>query len=136
MPAPAQASRLPPLFEVSVQGFDPSVVSARSRGAALYASFLNFREPYPDCTFRRFLDVTKVRRVSRAPGDPYAYVRRNYDRDLWHGTRVSIQAKGPELDGRTCTVVHPGRDSTAYAHVVVDGTNYPIIVHPLNTVIL
>ncbi|WP_294355846.1 hypothetical protein [uncultured Sphingomonas sp.] len=126
-----------PLFEVTVEGYDPFTVSARSRGAAIYDKWLSFRDVWPDCTFRHWLNLARVRRASRAIGpDPYDYVRRNYDRAIGHGTRVAITGEGRDLEGRVGTLVHPGRTSTAYAHVVLDGDDHAIIVHPLSVVLV
>lgn len=125
------------LFEVEVADFGASILSAPSRGAALYSRYLDFRDPYPDTTFRDWLRIAKVRRVKRAPvADPYAYVRRIYGVEIQHGTRVEIQKEGPSIDGRRGTVVHPGRDSTAYAHVVLDGETRVANVHPFSIKIL
>lgn len=123
-----------PLFEVTVRGFPPHTVAARSRSAASYQSFLSFTDVY-ECKFRDWLRMTTVRKMAAAPVDSYAYVRRNYDRDLRHGTRVTITGEGADLEGRAGTVIHPGRESTSYAHVVLDGDDYSIIVHPLSTIV-
>lgn len=124
------------LFDVSVEGYDAFTVAARTRGAALYDRWRDFREVWPDCTFRRWLDVARVRGTARAIGpDPYDYVRRNYDRDIRHGTRVTITGEGRDLEGRAGTVIHPGRTSTSYAHVVLDGDDHAIIVHPYSVVV-
>ena len=126
-----------PLFEVTFDGRS-NIVAARSRGAARYLSFLSLSDVWADLTFGRWVTLISVRKVAALqPGcDPYAYVRRNYDRDLQHGTRVTIRGEGPDLEGKTGTVIHPGRDSTAYAHVVVDGTGHKIIVHPYSVEVL
>ena len=126
-----------PLFEVTVQPYGSSVIAARSRSAAVYARFLDYTDAF-DCTFREFLRVVSVRRAgpTRPVGDPYAYVRRNYGVDLDHGTRVTITGEGPELEGRPGTVIHPGRDHTAYAHVVLDGDDHSIAVHPFSVVVV
>ncbi|RSU58597.1 hypothetical protein BRX36_20250 [Sphingomonas sp. S-NIH.Pt1_0416] len=126
-----------PLFEVTVQPYGSSVIAARSRSAAVYARFLDYTDAF-NCSFRDFLRVVSVRRASPAypVGDPYAYVRRNYDRDLRHGTRVTITGEGADLEGRAGTVIHPGRDHTAYAHVVLDGDDHSITVHPFSVVVV
>lgn len=120
-----------PLFEVTFEGRS-NVVAARSRGAARYQTFLSISDVWADLTFARWLALTAVRKVATMPpaSDPYAYVRRNYGRDLRHGTRVTITGEGRDLEGKPGTVIHPGRESTAYAHVVLDGTDHAIIVHP------
>lgn len=124
-----------PLFEVSFNG-GSRTIAARSRSAAMYSSYLDLSDVW-DLTFRRWIGMAKVRRIRTAPlGDPYEYVRRNYGRDLSHGTRVTITGEGRDLEGCAGTVIHPGRDSTAYAHVVLDGTDYAINVHPLSVVVL
>jgi hypothetical protein len=124
------------LFDVTVEGYDPFTVSARSRGAALYDKWIDFSDVWPDCTFRQWLDLARVRRAEHAIGpDAYDYVRRNYCRDICHGTRVTITGEGRDLEGRAGTVVHPGRTSTSYAHVVLDGDEHAIIVHPYSVVL-
>ena len=122
------------LFEVTVDGFPPHTVAARSRSAASYQSFLSYTDAWP-CSFRDWLRITTVRKVADARCDPYEYVRRNYDRDIRHATRVTITREGADLEGRAGTVIHPGRDSTAYAHVVLDGDAHSIIVHPYSVVV-
>lgn len=126
-----------PLFEVTVQPYGSSVIAARTRSAAVYARFLDYTDAF-DCTFRDFLGIVLVRRAgpTRPVCDPYAYVRRNYGVGLDHGTRVTITGEGPELEGRAGTVIHPGRDHTAYAHVVLDGDDHSITVHPFSVVVV
>ncbi|BCI69977.1 hypothetical protein SPKIRA_08070 [Sphingomonas paucimobilis] len=133
----AAAAPVWPLFEVTVQPYGSSVIAARSRSAAVYARFLDYTDAF-DCTFRDFLRLASVRRAgpTRPVGDPYAYVRRNYGVALDHGTRVTITGEGRELEDRAGTVIHPGRDHTAYAHVVLDGDDHPITVHPFSVVVL
>jgi hypothetical protein len=124
-----------PLFEVSFNG-GSRTIAARSRSAAMYSSYLDLSDVW-NLTFRSWIEMARVRRIRTAPlGDPYEYVRRTYDRDLMHGTRVTITGEGRDLEGRAGTVIHSGRDSTAYAHVVLDGTDYAVIVHPLSVVIV
>ena len=129
----AETLRPWPLFEVAVDGFPPHTIAARTRSAASYQSFLSFTDAY-DCKFRDWLRMTTVRKVAASPVDAYAYVRRNYNRDLRHGTRVTIAGEGRDLEGQPGTVIHPGRESTCYAHVVMDGAKHAIIVHPLSVV--
>ncbi|WP_267382580.1 MULTISPECIES: hypothetical protein [unclassified Sphingomonas] len=120
-----------PLFEVSFEG-GARVLAARSRSAAMYGAYLDLSDIW-DLTFRQWLGMAKAKRIDATPpGDPYEYVRRNYDRDLHHGIRVTITGEGRDLEGRAGTVIHPGRPSTAYAHVVLDGDRHAIIVHPFS----
>lgn len=124
-----------PLFEVSFNG-GSRTIAARSRSAAMYSAYLDLSDIW-NLTFRLWLSMARVRRLRSAPtGDPYEYVRRNYGRDLSHGTRVTITGEGSDLEGLAGTVIHPGRDSTAYAHVVLDAVDHYIIVHPLSVVVL
>lgn len=123
-----------PLFEILVAGFPPHTIAARSRSAASYQSYLSFTDAY-DCSFRDWLRASSVRKVAEVAGDPYAYVRRNYDRDLRHGTRVTITGEGADLEGKPGTVIHPGRESTCYAHVVLDDVDYSITVHPFSVIV-
>lgn len=125
-----------PLFEVTVHLYGTSVIAARSRSAAVYARFLDYTDAF-DCTFRDFLRVVSARRAgpTHPVGDPYAYVRWNYGVDLRHGTRVTLTGEGSALEGRAGTIIHPGRDHTAYAHVVLDGDNHSITVHPYSVIV-
>lgn len=122
------------LYDVTVDGFGTSTLSARSRGAALYSRFLDFTDAY-DCTFRDFLRIAKVAVGGRPMIDPYEYIRGYYGVDIRHGTRVTITGEGCDLEGKAGTVVHPGRDSTAHAHVVIDEYDHAIIVHPKSLVL-
>lgn len=124
-----------PLFEVSFNG-GSRTIAARSRSAAMYSAYLDLSDIW-NLTFRIWLGMARVRRMPSAPsGDPYEYVRRNYGRDLSHGTRVTITGEGRDLEGSAGTVIHPGRDSYAYAHVVLDGTDHSIIVHPFSVIVV
>ncbi|MFN3675440.1 MAG: hypothetical protein ACK4TC_05620 [Sphingomonas pseudosanguinis] len=122
-----------PLFQVTVEGYDPFIVAARSRSAARYSAFLD----WTDGKFGDFLRRVSIRRAlpTCIVVDPYDYVRRNYGRDIRHGTRVTITGEGPGLEGAKGTVIHPGRDSTAYAHVVLDGANHAVTIHPLSIIV-
>ena len=93
-----------PLFEVSVDGFNPFVVAARTASAARYASFLD----WTDGKFGDFLRRVSIRRVGPTAIriDPYDYVRRNYGRDIRHGTRVTITGEGPDLEGAKLSLIH------------------------------
>jgi hypothetical protein len=123
------------LYEVSIEGFGASVLSARSRGAAIYSRYLDFTDAY-DVSFRTFLGCARARVVPGAWPDPYEYVRHYYGVDVRHGKRVAIRDEGADLEGRQGTVVHPGRDSTAYVYVVLDGDEHASIVHPRSLALL
>ncbi|WP_294275809.1 hypothetical protein [uncultured Sphingomonas sp.] len=122
-----------PLFEVQLDDFSPAIVAARSRSAARYSCFLDWSEG----KFGDFVRRSTVRLAQPASLviDPYDYVRRNYGRDIRHGTRVSITGEGRDLEGAKGTVIHPGRESTAHAHVVIDGSDHAIIVHPYSIIV-
>ncbi len=123
------------MWEVTVDGRYPSAIAAPSRGAAVYQRFLDWSD-VSDITFRCFLDFARARRIAPAlASDPYGYVRSYYGRDIRHGTRVTITGEGKDLEGRAGTVVHPGKDSTQYAHVVLDGDAHAGIFHPLSVVV-
>ncbi|WP_061778846.1 hypothetical protein [Sphingomonas sanguinis] len=133
MTTPAQHPAPWPLFEVTVGGYRPFIVAAYSRSAARYASFLD----WTDGKFGDFLRRVSIRKVPATAIviDPYDYVRRNYRRDIRHGTRVKITGEGAGLEGAKGTVIHPGRESTAYAHVVLDGSKHAMTVHPLSIIV-
>lgn len=122
------------LYEVTVDGFPGVSYSALSRSKALYQCYLDFSEPWP-CTFREFLAKAACRRVATTPSDDgYGYVRRNYGVDPKIGQRCRLKNEGPS-SGLEGEIVYPGR-STAHVHVVIDGRDFPVSVHPMNVELL
>lgn len=121
-----------PFWEVSVTGFPPHVMQARSRGAAFADAFRSYSE-CRDITFRDFLRIATVRPGSAPANDGYEYIRRAYDTDPKIGQRVTLRNEGCAPD-RCGTVIYPNRSSTSYVHVVLDGDKHSVVVHPLNVV--
>lgn len=119
-------------FEVWVDGFGWSTLSAVSAGAARYSRYMDFRAPYPDTTFAEFCRMSRVRVCPEPSSEPYDYIRRAYSVDLRVDDLVELQHEGPSWNGKRGQVVHPGRQSTAHAHVAMPGYPRPLIVHPLN----
>lgn len=117
------------LFDVEIQGFGSSVVQAPTRSAAMYDRYLAFSDPWP-CTFAEFLKVAKVRSGKLPAEDGYAYVRRAYGLDVKVGQRVEMHSEGPRYNGRQGVVMYPGKSSTSYVHVLLDGEESPCVVHP------
>lgn len=121
------------LFEVEVAGFPPATYSALSRSKALYQCYLRFSEPWP-CSFREFLAKTKCRATTMPADDGYGYVRRTYGVDPRIGQRCRLKNEGPST-GLEGEVVYPGK-STAHVHVVIDGRDFAVNVHPMNIELL
>lgn len=117
-------------YSIIVEGYDPFTLSARSRSKARYDAFQRFREPYPDVTFGEFARRCRVLSCRVPADDGYGYVRRSYGVDPRVGDRVRLVNEGPS-SGQEGIVIYPGR-STAHIHVVVDGRDFAVSVHPLN----
>ena len=124
-------------YAVTVDGFEqPMTVSARSAGAARYDAWLSVSESWCDLSFRDFLGMVKVRSCPTPSReyDGYGYVRRAYSVDPTIGQRVRLKNEGPS-SGLEGVVVYPG-PSTAHVHVVIDGRDHAVSVHPLNVELL
>lgn len=116
-------------YAVSVDGFPPAVYSAKSPAAARAEAWRNYSE-CRDCTFREFLRISRVRVCPVPDDDGYSYVRRAYGVDPKIGGRVRLVNEGPST-GLEGTVAYPGR-STAHVHVLLDGRDHVVSVHPLS----
>lgn len=124
-------------YAVTVDGFEqPMTVSARSTSAARYDAWLSVSEFWGDLSFRDFLGMAQVR--SCAPPsrdkDGYGYVRRAYGVDPTIGQRVRLKNEHTS-SGLEGEVVYPG-PSTAHVHVVIDGRDHAVSVHPMNVELL
>jgi hypothetical protein len=117
-------------YEVSVVGFDRFTVSSTSHSKARYEAFQRFSEPYPDVTFGQFARQCGVRVCDVPVRDGYDYVRRCYGVDPKVGQRVRLINENSS-SGQEGVVVYPGT-STASVHVVVDGRDFAVRVHPMN----
>lgn len=107
--------------------------AAKTAAAARYLAFLDLSDAW-NITFRDFLRISRVRKVSMPADAGYAYIKRAYGVDLRAGQRVKITGEGPDLEGRGATVVYPG-DTTAHAHVLIDGIERVSIIHPFSIVV-
>lgn len=126
------------LFEVTVDmcGRDvPATYSALTASKAMYQAFLDYSECW-QCTFQAFLKIAKVRSInpSHVP-DGYDYVRRAYGLNPRIGQRCRLKDEG-ESSGLVGEIVHPGSTSTAHVHVVLDGRDYAVCVHPSSVELL
>lgn len=125
------------LYEVTVaiDGYSSTEThSARSRSAAIYQAYLGYSDAW-GTTFRRFLDIARVRRVQTCADDGYGYVRRAYGVDPKIGDTVELLNEG-DWSGRRGQIVHPGSRSTAHVHVAFEGIDYALRCHPNNIRIL
>lgn len=121
-------------YAVKVRGFPANTLSARSRSAAVYDSFLSYRDAW-SCSFGEFLRMVESARLCDVPAnDGYDYIRRNYGVDVKPGDRVGFQGEG-RLNKLLASVVYPG-PSTAHVRVIVDGDKYVVTVHPSSIVVL
>jgi hypothetical protein len=125
----ALASKPWKTYAVTVANFGPTTLAAPSRSKARYDAFTSYRECYT-VSFRDFLAMCSVRACPVPAHDGYDYVRRNYDVDPTVGQRVWLINEGSS-SGQSGFVVYPGQ-STASVHVVIDGRNFPVRVHPTN----
>lgn len=117
-------------YEITVDGFPPFPMSAPTRSKARAEAYSRFSEPYPDVTFGDFVKACRVRVCAVPTNDGYDYVRRCYGVDPKIGQRVWLINEGPST-GQSGEVVYPGQ-STASVHVVIDGRDFPVRVHPSN----
>lgn len=114
-------------YECTVPGSErPTIVNARSRGAAHYEYWLEVSDCCPDLPF------TAVRVVLHGKGEPVTtdMHRRVIDYrgrpELVAGRRVTVRSGGPVKSG---TVVGAG-DGGALIKIQIDGEKYPGYVHP------
>lgn len=116
-------------YSITVDGHPPFVLGAASRGKALASAFASYTEHYR-CKFGEFLRICRVRRCEVPENDGYDYVRRVYDVHPTVGQRVTLINENSST-GEQGVVVYPGK-STASVHVVIDGRDFAVRVHPSN----
>ncbi len=117
-------------FKVEVDGHDPFITSAPSRAKARLGSFDNYRELWPATRFGEFMRICRITVCPVPANDGYDYVRRNYGVDPKVGQRAALVNEGPS-SGKAGVVIYPGL-STASVHIVLDGDDHPVRVHPMN----
>lgn len=110
-------------------GQHTATYSAKSPASARAEAWRNFTSAF-DCTFRDFLRISRVKACPVPVDDGYGYVRRNYGVDPKVGGRVRLVNEGPST-GLEGEIVYPGV-STAHVHVLMDGRDHVVNVHPLN----
>lgn len=118
-----------PIYEVTVAGFPPIEYSAATPAKARAMAWGDYTHAY-ECTFKDFLKISTVRRCGVPEDDGYGYVRSAYGVDVAIGDRVTIVNEG-SMSGRVGEVIYPGR-RTAYVRLVLDGSDEPVNVHPMN----
>jgi len=119
------------LYEVTVTAGDyvaTSTLSAATRSRAVYQAFLDYSDVWT-ISFRDFLSMVRVRRVSSCAYDGYAYVRCAYGVDPRIGAEVELINEG-DWTGKRGQVVHPGKSSTAYVYVAFAGIAHAVPCHP------
>lgn len=85
---------------------------------------------FDDLTFKEFLKcVRRVRQCHQPSSDGYDYIKRAYDKDFKVGDRVRLNEGEGSSRGLEGVVVYPGR-STAHVHVLIDGRDHAVTVHP------
>jgi hypothetical protein len=119
-------------FEITVAGHEPFVMAGMTHGKVRAAAFDSYRECRYGAKFSDFMRLCKVRVCETPANDGYDYVRRNYGVDPKVGQRVELVNEGRTDSERVAgVVVYPGL-STASVHVVVDGRDFAVRVHPTN----
>lgn len=103
---------------------EPVIVTAPTRGNAYYQAYLRYREvakmQLPD-----FLAASRIEELPTLPGaDGYDYIRETYRIDVRIGQRCRIE-------GMEGVVVYPGPTAN-HLHVLPDGGQAPVPVHPLD----
>lgn len=100
---------------------------ARTRGSAIYQSFLDWRDTYPDIKFMQFRKRVSARLVPEWPTGCYSFVKQHYGVEVDAGDRV-------QACGRTGIVIPHTQYN--YVHFVPDGTNSSVAVHPYDVKVI
>lgn len=117
-------------FKIELDGHDAFVATAASRAKARVEAFHSYREHHQAETFGAFVRRVRITVCETPANDGYDYVRRNYGVDPKVGQRVTLINEG-RSSGQSGFVIYPGR-STASVHVVIDGRDFAVRVHPSN----
>lgn len=121
------------LFDVMVPGYGTVTLYGRSAGGAKAKAWRS--DAFWHLSFMDFLKMgvrAKLRTVPPEP-DGYDYIRNAYGVDVSIGQKVTLQNEGADWNGKVGEVMYPG-PSTASVHVLMEGYDRPIIVHPSNVV--
>lgn len=122
-------------YRVQVGSYGSEMIAAKSRSQAVANAWRS--DAFSHLSFKEFLTHLRPRAyvVKDLPkhNDGYSYVRRVYGVDPTIGQRVTVKDEG-SWNGKLGTVVFPG-PSTAHVHVVFDGLNHALIVHPSSVVL-
>ena len=120
------------IYDITVSGYGTAPVTAPSRGRALSTTWNS--DAFNAISFGEFLKIARAR-VRTTPPEPdgYAYVRTAYGVDIHIGQTVTLRNEGARWNRREGVVLYPG-PSTASVHVLFDGVDRPIIVHPSSIV--
>lgn len=110
-------------------GYADHTYSAKTPAKARAEAWRDYTSAW-DCTFKEFLKISRVRVCPVPADDGYGYVRRNYSVNPKIGSRIRLINEG-QSTGLEGEVVYPG-PSTAHVHVMLDGRNHVVTVHPLN----
>lgn len=120
-------------YDVTVQDGDRQMtetIVAPTPAKARAEAWRRFSEPYPDVTFKVFLRLCRSVRLNTQPSSAgYEAVERQYGKRFRVGDRVRLNEGEGRFAGKEGTLVYPG-PSTCYAHVVLDGAEHPVVVHP------
>jgi len=121
------------LWDVSIMGFPPVTYSAPSRGRAIAMAWRDYQNYDDSISFKAFLRILTSARPRDLPlgDDGYGYVRRAYNVNPKIDCRVALTEREGSEAGREGVIIYPGR-ATADVHVVLDGEDHPVRVHPLH----
>ena len=117
-------------YKVELDGHEAYVGTAASRAKMRVNAFHSYREMYQCEKFGSFMRRIRITVCETPANDGYGYVRRNYGVDPKVGQRVTLINEGSS-SGQGGFVIYPGR-STASVHVVIDGRDFAVRVHPTN----
>jgi hypothetical protein len=123
------------LFDVTLRMYGQSFtrpVSARSASAARYRAYV---DADLSMTFAEYQRASSVRLSSgELADDGYGYIRRAYGVDPRIGQRLTLTREGADYEGKGGEVTYPGT-SQNYVHVLLDGQEHPVVVHPHSVVL-
>ena len=121
------------LYDVTIPGYGTSALYGKSAGNAKANAWRC--DSFGHMNFMDFLKLGVSAKLRKEPPKPdgYDYIRRAYGVDVRIGQKVSLRNESASWNGKIGEVMYPGR-STASVHVMMDGYDRPIIVHPSNII--